>query len=1022
MTLRTLLFSPFLVCLLQVSAQGGTSPFSQPVRVDLSEAFGVNADNGAEPIGQRYPNRTAMAKAFPNWTAYCMEHDQDDAGVLRTSFFVAAWNDAVLRFSGGPAVIDMELPAGSFSIDRSLLLVEGIFRGRAGANERTTLIIDPAAWHGEEPAIMRTIPAPDGGLPGSGLQLMDLHLMVQKPAQVVAGNTIGVRVEGTSSPVFMDRVSFRGFNDAVLMAEADAARLSDVELIGNINGISMLGCTGDQYFEHITGSENGVRFRVGSWGAVAARNVIHATDVRLFCGSRAMKGVGTDRLLSADGDIRAEFFDVLLITGKVVPSALCMVTGTLPGSFITAHGVVVDGQLSTLVRDKGQDRTFARLDPSDPEPFDLSWTHEAPEGTLSETVPGSYAGDQNGRFRSDEGNGQQHGTLKSLTSAISIGALTGEPLPALKWGYNTADAFALYSGTDPLLVDRVEELEPQLLRYPGGTLANFTHPTGLAYGLKLSEIQLVAGTEVYNSIHSRYLGEQADIEAGLVSGNYLQDMIDLALTTDRSVLYVANLLTGTVSEMTTTLHAMLDAGVNVVGVELGNESHLKAFDFRFSNDVEYLAVATPYAQALDAQFPNLKYGLNAYPSGIIKDMGPTGTAKALAWNVMMSNSAYGDALIVHCYSRAPNCNQGSVTPNFNCGAEFSDSYVTEKVPAALSELAGLGNKKVWVTEWNIDGDYSHYGNSLSQAMFYADMSLTMAQQPDVTISSYHNLVAYDKGYNVLVKGWQTCTPMITYHASQMMKDLYLPGNMAQTCTVDQSSGIRAFAFRSAEGIQHLYLVNRSGSEFDLSGFQGTATNVTATTLGGTDLASGTGPNWARPNGDLEPVTIVVPDIHQVVIPAYGIAHLTWAAPIVSTQPIWGTSFTGSENCRLVATTGADVQESNSGRCATISGGKIVTQSSTSFSYSVTVKRIVFTGITFQDVSNGKWINSRLRIWNGHIYDRVTSEDLGVVQAGQYVSQLTVEFPQPVSLVTILGKPSGGTRTALMTIKAMDLYP
>jgi hypothetical protein len=981
--------------------------------VDLGLTYGVDASNGSAEVRTAYDNITAVRAAFPAWTARWEEDGKNIDDLLSLSVFTCAWNDAVARYARlAGATLTIEVPAGQYRVDHTLYVMNGGAHGVMDGG--TQLVMDRMQWVGNGDAMLQIWP---GTAANGSIKLSELAFSA--PAMFAGAPVAGIRLAWPGEQVSVQRVSLTGFSGIAIEVDGSKATdLRDLQLTGNGSGIALLGCTGNEHFaENITGSANGTWFQNGPLGSVSPSNTWKITSVNATTDARSVEG----RLFSSIGAVQVEINGVRMTGGNAM--AWIEASNADQRSRISGKDIFLSENGRELLYDldlRASYNTFGRT----AKPFNFCWTPGATPGALPE-----QCGDSPVVAREQSADTAFYGnTLKSSGASIVIGAVSGSPLTNLQWGYNTSGLFSMAAGNDTALQNRIGELGPKTLRFPGGTLANFYHPTGLGYGLRQQDVNQVSGTTVFGNINDSYLGEQADIAAGKVSGNYINEMIQLAQANNSSVLYVANLFTGTVNEMVSGIQAFINAGVQVTGVELGNEAHLKAYQSRFGTVENYLQVAQPYAAAITANFPGMSIGLDAYPPGILKDLGPGGTQKAYDWNVACTNASFGDALIIHCYSRPPACDQTGVTANFNCGADFSQTYANDKLPPALTELASLGNKKIWITEWNIDGNYSHYGNSVAQSMFYADMCFSMANEPKVTVSTYHNLLSYDDGYNVVKRGWEVHDPQINYYTGRLFSDFYVSGNQPQEVTVTGLNGVRAFAFVASNGKQHLYMINRSGAAMDLSAFQGNATNVAFTTLGSSDIAEGSGSNSARPNGNVLPQNGTAAVISDVMLPPYGIAHLSWT-PGSGTQPppnslVWKSTFSGNDGCLLKATVGSDISQSNSSRCANVSGGKVTTLNNSAFPVSVNVSKVVLMGVTFSNVSPGYWINGRVFFngASGQIKDSVTGEVLGNVVAGVRYNQLVLDFGQSVPLSSLIGKPNGGNTTAPMTIEAMKLLP
>lgn len=960
--------------------------------VDLQYAYGPVGDLGMHTVGEVCGSEAAMAARFPAWSAHWAGMGHAMADMMDMSYFSCAWNDAVLagaEVPGGSTVI--QLPAGEFRVDQTLYVLDGVFRGAPGG--ATRLVMDTEVWQGR-PTLMQVLALP---MRSGRMEISDLVLV--GPGKQTLPEACGVWIDWPGASCTMERITAEGFGGtAINIIGASATGLRDLVFRDNGTAVRLdLAVGGDHTVERVNGSSNATWFGARAGGLEEFD--WHIAAVGPDANGRAESG----RLLQLEGLARVDLNQVTFAAAG--SAAWIEVSAAREGSRVSGTGMRVRGEGRPWLSDLDRGMLYGASS-GDEGGFSFCWVPGSPEGRLPETC----------------GNGPDGAVYKAGGGSISIGAVNGPVLTDLEWGYNSSGLFYSCAASDTSLQNRLNELQPHILRFPGGTLANFYHPGGLGYGIRQQDVNLVAGFTVHNNINGNFQDEQALIAAGEVTRNYIHEMIALAQATGCKILYVANLLTGTVGETVAALNAFANAGVEVVGVELGNEAHLSAYDFRFGSVANYLAVAQPYATAIQNNFPGLRIGLNGYPPGILKDMGPAGTQRALDWNTACSEAAFGDALIIHCYSRPGNCNQSDVHANFLCGADFSQVYANEKLPVALAELSSLGSKMIWITEWNIDGGYNHYGNSMAQALFYGDMAITMAQAPKVSMSAYHELLAYGDGYNLVKKKWSMIIPQVNYWTSELFADLYVPGNQPQSVTITGINGLRGYAFLAADGMQHLYLVNRSGSPMDLSSFAGSASNVSWTVIGSSNIVEGTGPNAAMAQGNVTAVSGVAASIVSVQLPAYAIAHLKWIP--VTNGPLWSTTFSGTQGCTLTAMTGSSVSQPITQRCANISGGQVVTHAKTSFPMQVTTSKVLLLGVTFSNVGVGRWINSRLRFQGqpGRICDVVTGQVMATVSAGVRYEQLTLDFGGAVPVESLIGRPNIGNKTALMTIEGMKLFP
>jgi hypothetical protein len=138
---------------------------------------------------------------------------------------------------------------------------------------------------------------------------------------------------------------------------------------------------------------------------------------------------------------------------------------------------------------------------------------------------------------------------------------------------------------------------------------------------------------------------------------------------------------------------------------------------------------------------------------------------------------------------------------------------------------------------------------------------------------------------------------------------------------------------------------------------------------------------------------------------------------------FATTFSGTSNSTIVATTGSNVTQSTSWARGTIRNGQIITQPNCSYQVpKMTVRKIVYLGLTVNSASDWGWLNSALRIRsNGDIILNGTETVVGKAPIGTKVARLEINL-SPVELTSIIGAASintGGCPT--MTIEGMEIY-
>ncbi len=445
------------------------------------------------------------------------------------------------------------------------------------------------------------------------------------------------------------------------------------------------------------------------------------------------------------------------------------------------------------------------------------------------------------------------------------------------WGYNAANLFYNVSGSEAGLRSMLAEMGTRVLRFPGGTLANFYHPDEKGYGLQQADVELVKGTNMYKSMSRSVQREKA-------AGNGvdpLEGMIALAKATGVSVLYVANIFSGTDQEVLGVLRRLKNAGVAIAGVELGNEHYLRAYQRKFPDVQSYLKRAEVTAKAVRNEFPSIPLGIIVAPPPELKGAQGDNAERIDDWNARAAASTFADALVLHTYAMPKGCDEaGGEAALFTCMNASSIDYSQSRLPIAIQDLASLGGgrKPVWITEWNLHAVFEHFGNTLLQGLFAADMMLHMSTMSGISISTCHNLLADGDGFNAISinGGAGGFSGQVLYHVSSMLKGILVPGAKIISCRIkdDGFAGSTVDLLQLPNGSRYLVVNARSGRALSLAGTQlppDMPIEATGVVLGADDLLEGVGANPVRSSGGLAPRTMTLPDVRSAELPPYALA-------------------------------------------------------------------------------------------------------------------------------------------------------
>ncbi len=290
----------------------------------------------------------------------------------------------------------------------------------------------------------------------------------------------------------------------------------------------------------------------------------------------------------------------------------------------------------------------------------------------------------------------------------------------LLYGFSCNNLYTEISNPDDtVLLKAIKQLSPKLLRWPGGNYSNYVHALENGYGYIKSQVQ---NADIRASIQ---MDRQGLFQMqGKTDHPYILDFIRLVKLCDAKVLLVANIVTGTPEDCIEQIKFFKESGVEVTGVELGNELFLPNIRSVFPFPGSYIVKASAFATALRKSFPGIKVGACAAPYDKIGDVPANKTDKDFfkSWNDAISRENVFDAISVHYYLPVTMKSAISVDSSF---------YIAAKDLTRLYSLGGLvsssieyysrtfPNNKIWFTEWNIAAQQTqnYFYNTLYQSIY-----------------------------------------------------------------------------------------------------------------------------------------------------------------------------------------------------------------------------------------------------------------------------------------------------------------
>jgi hypothetical protein len=267
------------------------------------------------------------------------------------------------------------------------------------------------------------------------------------------------------------------------------------------------------------------------------------------------------------------------------------------------------------------------------------------------------------------------GAAAASPASASVGTIPGSTatpttlIYGTNWDYQTAALFR-NANVDPLL----QQLDPETLRWPGGTEADF-------FNWRKGEPTRKPKPYVFT----------------------LADLYHAYKATGAAPIFDLNVLSAANRTSTTNQMSMLERarslGLPIKYVEIGNELYgggrHGTFAQAFPNGKAYGKTVAIYVRALHQRFPGVRVAADAL-------LDPS-TSRDPQWNSQLLATATGagapDALILHDY---PGVTYDPFT-QADVGPLFHNAYAG--ISGLTSAVNSLGGKPVWLTEYNFRGPY-----------------------------------------------------------------------------------------------------------------------------------------------------------------------------------------------------------------------------------------------------------------------------------------------------------------------------
>mgnify|MGYP001196610149 FL=1 len=384
------------------------------------------------------------------------------------------------------------------------------------------------------------------------------------------------------------------------------------------------------------------------------------------------------------------------------------------------------------------------------------------------------------------------------------------------FGFATSNTFTFCDIYDTIFTNQVININPQILRFPGGAVGNFYHFGKAGYGFDFEEIKKYHG----GKFPKRSLGLEKYRKKKKHDHDYIDDFIFLAKLTKSSAVLVANPFTQTDDDIIDMIKKLHKNNINVIGVELGSELSNRSYFLKGYTINDYINFAERCSKNIKKSFPKIKTAIVAAPLGKIVGH------RHNIWNEKLSKKSFYDAIIIHSYAnviKGKSLDGQMITENldskdpdalFDIFKARALKYLLQIYPKEVKNYYSIFKKPIWVTEWNLQISQTT-GNTLFQALFVAHYLLecmSLEALSPIELTTYHNLGGRDIAGSIFRRNDEITETHSTYYPMLMIGKIF--SNNITTIQRDFNRNIFTYRCFDINNIEKLvYTIDWDNFEF-----------------------------------------------------------------------------------------------------------------------------------------------------------------------------------------------------------------
>lgn len=292
------------------------------------------------------------------------------------------------------------------------------------------------------------------------------------------------------------------------------------------------------------------------------------------------------------------------------------------------------------------------------------------------------------------------------------------------FGFNT-NTIRGPSWSDGDFIKAIRELQPGIIRYPGGTAGNYWD-WQRGWIMASSEADFPWDMKGVEPVH-----------------NTPAEFNNAATGADFTPIFVLNMLTSDVNYQLAMLKEADRLGMPVKYVGLGNENYLSRYAERFPSGSDYGSEAASWAKAVKEVFPDALVSVSAFA---VKAT-PPNDERRRDWNKGLFDAIQDvpeiEAVTVHVYidariSRGPDARDERATTT-DLPVILGDSFIPDDL--MVSTLSAIPDRyQVWITEYNLRDKEHLIHSTWTHGLFAGNLTFRLLEEPRISMLLYHSLV------------------------------------------------------------------------------------------------------------------------------------------------------------------------------------------------------------------------------------------------------------------------------------------